>query len=125
MQLFLTILHICLSFMLILIIILQPGKGVDGGAILGGGGSSTIFGPRGPASILGRATGFGAALFMGTSVLLAFYSDKTIQAGSDIADEILKLQQEQAVGSEGSPSMSPTPGFAIPPAGETVPPSQE
>lgn len=96
MHLFLNILHICLSFMLILIIILQPGKGVDGGAIMGGGGSSTIFGARGPASILGRATSFGAAMFMVTSILLALYSDKTIQAGSDIADEILKLQQENA-----------------------------
>lgn len=71
MQLFLVALHVVLCLFLILIILLQPGKGGDVGAAFGGGGGGGMFGPRGPASLLTRATTFVAVTFMVTSILLA------------------------------------------------------
>ena len=70
-------LHVLLCIFLVLIILLQPGKGGDVGAAFGGGGGGAqMFGPRGPASYLQRATTGVAILFMVTSVTLALFSTK-------------------------------------------------
>ncbi len=96
MLLFVTLLHIILCFVLMLVILLQPGKGADVGAAFGGGGgSSTIFGPRGAGSFLSQATTIVAVLFMATSVTLAIYSNASLRAGSDVENEIRRLQQEE------------------------------
>lgn len=94
MQFFITIFHVMLCFALILIILLQPGK--DGASVFGGGGSSgnQMYGPRGQAHFLGRATTVVAGLFMFTSITLAFYGSRRVQQGSDIMDDINRLEQE-------------------------------
>lgn len=96
MLLFVTLLHIILCFILMLVILLQPGKGADVGAAFGGGGggSSTIFGPRGAGSFLSQATTIVAILFMTTSVTLAVYSNAALRSGSDIENEIKRLQTQ-------------------------------
>jgi preprotein translocase subunit SecG len=95
MLLFVTLLHIILCFILMLVILLQPGKGADVGAAFGGGGgSSTIFGPRGAGSFLSQATTIVAVLFMTTSVTLAVYSNAALRSGSDIENEIRRLQTQ-------------------------------
>ena len=96
MLLFVTLLHIILCFILMLVILLQPGKGaVVGAAFGGGGGSSTIFGPRGAGSFLSQATTIVAVLFMTTSVTLAIYSNASLRSGSDVENEIRRLQKEE------------------------------
>ncbi len=96
MLLFVTLLHIILCFVLMLVILLQPGKGADiGAAFGGGGGSSTIFGPRGAGSFLSQATTIVAVLFMSTSVTLAVYSNASLRSGSDVENEIRRLQNEE------------------------------
>jgi preprotein translocase subunit SecG len=96
MLLFVTLLHIILCFILMLVILLQPGKGADVGAAFGGGGgSSTIFGPRGAGSFLSQATTIVAILFMTTSVTLAVYSNASLRTGSDVETEMRRLQQEE------------------------------
>ncbi len=91
MFLFTTSLHIVLCAILILVILLQPGKGSDiGAAFGGGGGSSTVFGPRGPGSLLTRATTVVAVLFMVTSITLAIYSDQRAAGGGKIEDDLLE-----------------------------------
>ncbi|MEM6925529.1 MAG: preprotein translocase subunit SecG [Myxococcota bacterium] len=98
---FVVALHVMLCLFLILIIILQPGKGGDVGAAFGGGGggSSTVFGPRGPTGLLQQATTVVAVLFMATSVTLALYSDRSMRAGSNVEDAIEEAAQEL----EGTP----------------------
>jgi preprotein translocase subunit SecG len=98
MYMFVQALHVVLCLFLILIIILQPGKGGDVGAAFGGGsGSSTVFGPRGPAGLLQRATTVVAVLFMATSVTLALYSNQEMLSNANVDDELLKLQEEAVV----------------------------
>jgi preprotein translocase subunit SecG len=95
MLLFVTLLHIILCIVLMLVILLQPGKGADVGAAFGGGGgSSTIFGPRGAGSFLSQATTIVAVLFMTTSVTLAIYSNASLRSGSDVENEIRRLQHQ-------------------------------
>lgn len=93
MQIFLTILHLMLCFGLILIILLQPGK--EGASVLGGGGGNQMYGPRGQGNLLSRGTTLIAAMFMVTSIALAWYSSDRTSSGSDIGSELERLQQEQ------------------------------
>jgi preprotein translocase subunit SecG len=109
MHFFLTIFHVMLCFTLILIILLQPGK--DGASVFGGGGGGNqMYGPRGQANFLGRATTAVAALFMFTSISLAWYSSHEVQAGSNIDDDILRLEAEMnAAGPTGAIVPEPLP----------------
>ncbi|MFO7885752.1 MAG: preprotein translocase subunit SecG [Desulfobacteraceae bacterium] len=67
-------LHIFSCIFLILIVLLQTGKGATMGASLGGGGSQALFGSAGPATILNKITTGIAILFMITSLTLAYSS---------------------------------------------------
>jgi len=94
MTIFVTTLHIMLCIALILIILLQPGK--DGAAAFGGGGGGNqMYGPRGSGTILTRATTGVAALFMVTSITLAWFSNDKIQSGVGLEDELEELQEDQ------------------------------
>ena len=93
MPLFVTFLHVLLCLALILIILLQPGKD-SASAFGGGGGGNQMYGPRGQANFLGRATTMVAAMFMVTSITLALYSSESAQQGSNIEEEILRLERE-------------------------------
>ena len=78
MQTILLVLHIALGLALIAIILLQQGAGATAGAAFGSGASSTVFGARGSASFLTRATGVLAFIFFANSFLLAYLSGQTI-----------------------------------------------
>ena len=72
----LVIVHVVVSLTLILVVLLQVGKGQSIGAAFGGAGSSqTFFGSRGPATFLSRLTTVSAAVFMLTSLSLAYLSE--------------------------------------------------
>src|SRR5659263_634086 len=64
------ILHVTVSVALILVILLQTGKGSDIGAVFGGGSSQTLFGSTGPTSFLSKLTAGAAVVFMLTSLFL-------------------------------------------------------
>ena len=72
---FITIVHIIVSIGLILVVLLQTGKGADMGAVFGGS-SSTIFGSSGAGNFLTRMTTGMAIVFMITSLTLGYFSGK-------------------------------------------------
>ncbi|MFM2244800.1 MAG: hypothetical protein RL071_874 [Pseudomonadota bacterium] len=94
MQFFITILHVMLCFALVGIILLQPGK--EGASVLGGGGGNQMYAPRGQGNLLTKGTSVVAAMFMVTSIGLAWYSTDRMQSGSDVNDALKRLQEEQA-----------------------------
>jgi preprotein translocase subunit SecG len=85
---FVIALHVIVSVFLMFVILLQPGKG-DAMAALGGGGSSTsVFGGRGSVTFLAKVTEICAAIFMITSLTLAYrssHSDSVMRANRNIA----------------------------------------
>jgi preprotein translocase subunit SecG len=62
--------HVVVCFVLIVVVLLQKGKGQDFASTFGGGGTQTSFGARSGATILHRATTVAAVLFMLTSLTL-------------------------------------------------------
>lgn len=66
--------HVILAVVLIVLVLLQHGKGADMGAAFGGGSSGSLFGASGSATFLSRMTGFIAAMFFSTSMGLTYFS---------------------------------------------------
>ncbi len=87
---FLQVVHLLVCAMLILVVLLQQGKGGGMGAAFGGGAGGQVFGGRGAGNLLTRATSVCAAVFMITSVSLAYLSssgDRALKARAAIAAE--------------------------------------
>src|SRR2546423_11665377 len=75
---FLTVLHILVCLFLILVVLLQAGKGGGMGiAFGGGGGSQTVFGSSGAGNFLTRMTAIVAMLFFANSLILAYMSSQS------------------------------------------------
>ncbi len=68
------IIHVIVCLALIMIVLLQTGKGADMGASFGGGGSQTLFGSSGASTFLSKATTVAAVVFMITCFTLAWLS---------------------------------------------------
>ena len=64
-------LHIIVSIFLILVVLVQQGKGADLAGAFGGGGSQTAFGARGATTLLHKLTTAFFILFVITSMSLA------------------------------------------------------
>ncbi len=69
-----TILHLIACVFLILVVLLQTGKGAEMGAVFGGGGGSTLFGASGAGNFLTKLTTATAIVFFFTSLFLAYTS---------------------------------------------------
>jgi preprotein translocase subunit SecG len=116
------ILHVIVSITLILIILLQTGKGTDIGAVFGGGSSQTLFGSSGPTSFLGKLTAGAAIVFMLTSLFLAYF------AGGRSSPTLMKGGPPQSMPGPAAPQgpppgMPPGPGGSVPfPAGPPIAP---
>ena len=105
----LIIIHVVVCFALIMIVLLQTGKGADMGAAFGGGSSQTLFGSTGASTFLSKMTTAAAIIFMVTSLALAYYS--THRTKSSIMLDSPPPVQEQAV-----PQTVPAPQQESPPA---------
>ncbi len=102
---FFVTLHIFLCVVLILVIILQPGKGGDLASSFGGGAASAIFGPQGPTNLLQQVTSVVAMLFLVTSITLAWFSDRSKMANGDVEDALeRRLQEREAEAAKPAPA---------------------
>ena len=72
-QTLLNIIHVTVCIFLILVVLLQQGRGGGMGSAFGGA-TAQVFGGRGAGNFLTRLTGIYAAIFMLTSIGLAYLS---------------------------------------------------
>src|SRR6187549_757592 len=86
----LTIIHVIACVFLILVVLLQAGKGGGVGVALGGQTSAQVFGGRGAGSFLERLTAGTAIVFMLTSMSLAYVASQSDSA------RLQKVAVEQA-----------------------------
>ncbi len=82
----LTIIHVVVSVFLILVVLLQQGKGQDFAGTFGGGGTQASFGARSSTTILHRLTTVAAVMFMVTSLSLTVLISQP-GTGSVIGDD--------------------------------------
>lgn len=104
------ILHLVSAITVIVLVLLQHGKGADMGAAFGTGSSGSLFGASGSANFLSRTTGVLAAVFFLTSLGLTYLSSHKPEAGG-VMDKVAPVQSvmpaEQAPAKsvdEGTPS---------------------
>lgn len=67
--------HVVICLALVIVILLQQGKGAEIGAVFGGS-SQTVFGASGAGNVLTKATWAMAAMFFATSIFLAYASTR-------------------------------------------------
>jgi preprotein translocase subunit SecG len=103
----LTTIHVLVCLFLVVVVLLQSGKAADLAGAFGGMGSQTVFGPRGSATVLSKATTVAAALFMVTSLALSIMATRSGGAVPAIFEK-----KAPATKSSGQP---------VPAAGSTVP----
>ncbi len=82
MQQILLIVQVLVAVGLIGLVMLQQGRGADAGAAFGSGGSGTLFGSRGPATVLTRITAVLAAVFFINSIALSYLAGQGIERRS-------------------------------------------
>jgi len=105
---FLTVLHVLVCLFLVVVVLLQRGKGAEIGAVFGGGGSSTVFGSRGAGNFLTRLTTASAVIFMITSIALSYMWTQASQP---------QLFDEETI-EESAPAEQPLFEELPPPGGE-------
>jgi len=111
-QILITVLHIAVCVILILVVLLQAGKGANMGAAFGGS-SQTVFGSTGPGTFLGKMTTIVATVFMLTSLALSYAA---IHKGSSVIDNTAPQTQQQA---------APVPAEKAPAAAEQQTPAAQ
>jgi preprotein translocase subunit SecG len=86
------VIHVLVSILLILVVLLQPGKSGDLGSVFGGGGSSeSVFGASGAVPFLSKVTRVLAVLFLLSSLTLGYFAAKSV--GSSSVTDIPAAQQ--------------------------------
>jgi len=107
---FLMALHIMVCLVLIVVVLLQRGKGSDIGASLGGGSSNTVFGSRGAGNFLTKLTSGCAIVFMITSLSLSYLGTQEAQVSifdEDVEDVLAPTDAlEDILDGAGSPEPS-------------------
>jgi len=89
----LIILHVVVCIALIIIVLLQAGKGAEIGASFGAGSSQTVFGAGGGKNFMHRVTVSAAVIFMLTSLSLAYFYGQP--GASSIMPEMVAPAQTQ------------------------------
>ena len=108
--------HTLIALLIIVLVLLQRGKGADAGAAFGAGASGTVFGARGSSSFFSRATAVCATLFFVSSLTLAYLSSQSQTAptslleGAPVAEEVTDIVPElnDDMPVEDMPSLEPT-----------------
>jgi preprotein translocase subunit SecG len=117
MGILLTTIHVIVCLFLIVVVLLQSGKAADLAGAFGGMGSQTVFGPRGSATVLSRATTIAAGLFMITSLTLSIMATRQ---GAGTAPSILDkvkpaTKSAPAVPAGGQPAPAGTAPITVTP----------
>ena len=114
-----TVIHVLACLFLIVIVLLQTGKGAEMGAVFGGS-SSTVFGSSGAGNFLTRLTTAIAVLFMCTSLGLTYFSSR--QGVATIFDDTPAAGAPAVLDNVPAP---PAPAAPAAPAADPAPPDPE
>lgn len=107
-------LHVLVCLFLIIVVLLQSGKAADLAGAFGGMGSQTVFGPRGAATVLSKATTIAAILFMVTSLALVILNSRLAPSSGSVLEKYGRKPAATQPKKPATPAPAPKP--AQPPA---------
>lgn len=108
------IVNIISALAVIVLVLLQHGKGADAGATFGSGSGSAqgVFGSGGNANFLSRSTAIAATVFFATCMAMVYIHSNTTRHGIDFSD----VQQSQPVSKSTAPANNADTAPALPAA---------
>ncbi len=82
--------YIIISITLILLVLLQQGKGSDIGSAFGGGSSNAMFGSSGPSNPLTKITAVVSAIFLILSLSITYISRNSAESDLEVDIPIIE-----------------------------------
>jgi preprotein translocase subunit SecG len=124
MQKVVLIAHTFIAIMIIVLVLLQRGKGADAGAAFGSGASGTVFGARGSSNFFSRATAVLATVFFASSLTLAYLSSQRADRGPSSLIEGAPVIDAGEAPEETAPERA-DPAAALPALDDSVEPQPD
>jgi len=91
----LLVVHLLLAIAIIILVLIQQGKGSEMGAAFGGGSSQSLFGARGSANFLSRLTSILVTSFFITSLVLAYLYTRQGEQTSILQGSVIEQAEQQ------------------------------
>lgn len=106
MQTVVLVAHTFIAIMIIVLVLLQRGKGADAGAAFGAGASGTVFGARGSSNFFSRATAILATAFFASSLALAYLSSQDADRPASLIEgaPVVEPNTEEQPPEDGQPA---------------------
>ena len=92
--------HTLIAVLIIVLVLLQRGKGADAGAAFGAGASGTVFGARGSSNFFSRATAVMATVFFASSLALAYMSSQRAGTVDSLLESAPAIEASGELGGE-------------------------
>ena len=99
----LLVFHVITAIIIVVLILLQKGKGADMGSAFGAGASGTMFGSKGSANFLSRSTAVLATIFFIISLTLAYLNKGTVVQNNDSILDTINIIEEDDQNNDSSP----------------------
>jgi preprotein translocase subunit SecG len=113
--------HTFIAIMIIVLVLLQRGKGADAGAAFGAGASGTVFGARGSSNFFSRATAVLATVFFASSLALAYMSSQRSDSPDSLIEAAPLMESDETAAPEPTPETAPD----LPPLEEPADPAAD
>ena len=112
MQTLILVLHILAAAGIVVLVLLQHGKGADMGAAFGSGSSGSLFGAAGSANFLSRTTAILAAVFFLSSLGLTWFATTHMGPSGVMQQGVMEKMAPKSSdmpATPGAPAAGPTP----------------
>ncbi|OYV39437.1 MAG: preprotein translocase subunit SecG [Thiomonas sp. 20-64-5] len=106
------VVQILSALVMIVLVMMQHGKGADMGASFGSGASGSLFGATGSANFLSRSTAVAATLFFVATLMMAYFGNRANSGDGGLME---KLSAPAPVASVVSPAKPGGPISQVPP----------
>jgi len=119
--------HLLAALSLVVLVLLQQGKGAEAGASFGAGASNTVFGSQGSATFLSKFTAILAATFFLTALGLGYFAKQQAHQLSQAGlpdPAVLEVQQPKPAVNDDVPVLQEQKSETTN-TGDVPPPSQE
>ena len=99
------LLQVISALAIIILVLLQHGKGADMGAAFGSGASGSLFGATGSSNFMSKSTGVAAAIFFTSTLVLANFAS---QRDNAVSGGIMERAAAPVTGPAAIPGAAPT-----------------